>query len=260
MPQLLVHGTAVRYRHQPGPAPLSPAILLLHMAGSSSLAWSPVVRRLAGAAEVLAPDLPGHGQSAGEPPASISEMADFALAFLDALRIARVTVAGHSMGGAIALALALRQPARVQALLLASTAARLPVAPAIFAAIDRDFENLGGWFEQLAAGTASAPPVGAEPIFPQTSQLGVRRDFEACAAFDVEDRLAGIACPATVLVGRDDRLTPPRWSERLADGLAVSRLQVVERCGHLLPRERPELVAAAARDLVAPPSGVAGIQ
>lgn len=252
MPQLMVNGLAIRYRHAPGPAPLSPAILLLHMAGSSSVVWSPVVRQLNGAAEVLAPDLPGHGQSAGEPLTTIPAMADFAAAFLDALRIARAVVVGHSMGGAVALTLALQAPLRVSALLLVSTAARLRVSPAIFAAIDSGFDQLAPWFVQLASGTASALPAGAEPIFPQTSQLGVRRDFEACAAFDVEAQLGAIACPTVVQVGRDDRLTPPRWSERLAAGIAGSRLHIEERIGHLLPRERPDLVATAARELLVP--------
>jgi len=251
MPQLMVDGLAIRYRHAPGPAPLSPAILLLHMAGSSSLVWSPVVRRLTGAAEVLAPDLPGHGQSAGEPLTTIGAMADFAVAFLDTLRIARAVVAGHSMGGAVALTLALQAPTRVRALLLVSTSARLSVAPAVFAAIDSSFDQLGSWFARLASGTASALPAGSEPIFPQTTQLGVRRDFEACAAFDVQDRLGAIACPTVIQVGRDDQLTPPRWSERLAAGITGSRLHVEERCGHLLPRERPALVADAARELLA---------
>ena len=250
MPVAQVGNTPIRYRHSPGESPTAPSVLLLHMAGASSLVWSPVLGSLAGAAELLAPDLPGHGQSGGEPLASVDEMAAFAFDFLDALAIPAAHLAGHSMGGAIALSAALASPARVRSLLLVGTSARLGVAPAIFDMIDNSFEQLGAFFVQQAAGGASsAPPPGA-PIFPQTSQVGARRDFEACAAFDVSARLAEITCPASVLVGRDDLLTPVRWSERLTQGLPRARLQVVEGAGHLLPRERPRLVAAAARELL----------
>lgn len=250
MPVVQVGNQAIRYRHSPAEAPTAPCLLLLHMAGSSSVTWSPVIGRLAGVAEVVAPDLPGHGQSEGEPLTSIEEMAAFALDFLDALALPAVHLGGHSMGGAVALAVALARPARVKSLLLVSTSARLGVSPAMFDLIDNHFEQIGELFAAMAGGTPQPVAAAGAPIFPQTSQAGARRDFEACAAYDASAQLAEIDRPAAVLVGRDDVLTPPRWSERLAAGLPRARLQVVEGCGHLLPREQPRLVAAAAAELI----------
>jgi len=251
VPVVQVGNNSIRYRHSPGPTPTAPALLLLHMAGSSSVVWSPVMARLVGAAEVLAPDLPGHGQSEGEPLTSIEEMAAFALQLLEVLGLPSAHLGGHSMGGGVALMAALTAPARVRSLLLVSTSARLGVAPAIFEMIDSNFDAMAGFFTQQASGTAAAPPAAGVPIFPQTSQRGVRRDFEACAAFDVRERLGEIGCPCAVLVGRDDLLAPPRWSERLAAGIPRARLHIEVGCGHLLPRERPRLVAEAARELLA---------
>ncbi len=70
-------------------------------------------------------------------------------------------------------------------------------------------------------------------------------DFRACDAFDVLDRLGEIALPALVIVGERDRLTPPRYAERLAEAIPGASLVVVPRAGHLPMVERPRPVAEA---------------
>ncbi|MFH1811275.1 MAG: alpha/beta fold hydrolase [Pseudomonadota bacterium] len=252
MPRIDVDGLSIRYRHHAATRPDAPSLLLLHMAGSSSVAWSATANRIGDSVEVLIPDLPGHGQSAGEPLTSIAAMAHFAQRFLDAHGLRRVHVGGHSMGGAVALQLTLSAPARVRSLLLVSTSARLSVAPVVFELIDKKFDQMPALFAGQAAGTSPVSQAlpGVEPIFPQTSQEGVRRDFAACAQSDLRDRLGEITCPAAVVVGRDDQLTPPRWSEHLAAGIAGASLHIEQGSGHLLPREKPALVAGIARELL----------
>jgi len=73
-------------------------------------------------------------------------------------------------------------------------------------------------------------------------------DFEACYAFDVRDRLGAIRVPALVVVGSEDRMTPPRFAEYLCDHLAGARLVVVASAGHSAPLERPREVNQAIRE------------
>ncbi|MES4793041.1 MAG: hypothetical protein C4321_08700, partial [Chloroflexota bacterium] len=119
---VLVDNRPVAYRRVSAGAPshvdraLALPLLLLHGLGCSSAAWAPTLRALQqqGLGQpVFAPDLPGYGASPGpETALGIDALADWAARFLDALGVARVCVAAHSMGCQVALALARRHPDR----------------------------------------------------------------------------------------------------------------------------------------------------
>src|SRR5690349_16622890 len=95
------------------------ALLLVHGAGSNGHAWHYQYEHLGNRHSPIALDLPGHGRSSGvEGLRSIEDYAAFTLAFLDALKLESAVIAGHSMGGGIAMELALQHPDRVTALIL----------------------------------------------------------------------------------------------------------------------------------------------
>src|ERR1700759_831922 len=107
-----------------------PTVVFLHGAGFDHTTWALHSRWFAHHGHgVLAPDLPGHGRSAGAPLASIAEMADWTASLLDAAGVAKARLVGHSMGSLIALETAARHPARVFALGLIGTAATMTVGP-----------------------------------------------------------------------------------------------------------------------------------
>ncbi|MFM7785839.1 MAG: alpha/beta fold hydrolase, partial [Gammaproteobacteria bacterium] len=104
--------------------PSRPAVVLLHGAGMDHTVWSLVSRHLLRHGRcVIAPDLPGHGRSGGEPLGSVPAMADWVVALLDALGIAQAAVCGHSLGSLVALDAAARHPGRIRALAMVGTAA-----------------------------------------------------------------------------------------------------------------------------------------
>ncbi len=100
-----------------------PPLVLLHGGGECALAWRWVLPELARRFRVIAPDFPGSGAS-DRPPAGYSAamLGEFVGGFLDALKIPRAAVAGHSLGGLAAMQFALRDPARVSALALVASA------------------------------------------------------------------------------------------------------------------------------------------
>src|SRR6202521_3031459 len=107
-----------------------PTIVLLHGAGFDHTTWALHSRWFAHHGfGVLAPDLPGHGRSAGVPLPDIAEMADWTAALLDAAGAAKAKLVGHSMGSLIALETAARHPDKVLALSLIGTAATMTVGP-----------------------------------------------------------------------------------------------------------------------------------
>jgi pimeloyl-ACP methyl ester carboxylesterase len=242
------------------PDPTLPAVVLLHGAGMDHTVWVQLSRYLAGhGCTVLVPCLPGHGQSAGPTLATIPEAADWVARLLDAAGIARASLVGHSMGGAIALETAARHPARVRSLLLVGTAAALPVHPALMAAA-RDnspaaFDMIVDWGHGAAAklGGNIAPGVsitGAARAVLAACPPGVlATDLAACAAWtDGKTAAARVSAPTLVVAGAEDRMTPARKAADLASLIAGARLESIERSGHMIMLEAPmKLRDAAAR-------------
>jgi pimeloyl-ACP methyl ester carboxylesterase len=210
------------------------------------------LRRLAGA-NTYALDLPGHGQSEGQGRTSISAYADFVAAFLETLRLERVTLVGHSMGGATALDFALRYPERLARLVLVGSGARLRVASAILNGIHQDLEAV----VRLITDWAFAPDAPEQLKREGRRQMGqtdpdvLYGDFVACDAFDVMNRLGEIRCPTLAICGTADRLTFPKYSTYLRDNIPDAQLVLIEDAGHMVMLERPKAVAQAIADFVA---------
>lgn len=205
---------------------------------------------------VLAPDLPGHGRSAGDPLPSIEAMADWVRALLDALGLARAAVIGHSMGSLIALELAARFPERVARLALLGTSLPMPVARALLDACRDDepraVEMVNTWSFSAAArlGGSALPGLwlpGLNRRLMLRQKPGVFAvDMNACNAYArPADSLARLALPVLMLAGSQDRMTPPRAAKSLQASLPDARLCVIEGSGHALMAEQPRAVLDA---------------
>jgi pimeloyl-ACP methyl ester carboxylesterase len=251
MPFVEVAGRKAYYAHRrPVPAE-GPPVLLVHGAGGSHQHWLYQVRDLP-RSPTVALDLPGHGRSGGEGWDTIQAYGDWVVAFLDAVEMPQAVLVGHSMGGGIALDVALRYPARVAGLGLVATGARLRVAPAI---LDGILENKEAAV-RLICDSAFGPEAPREMVRLGRRQMGetpaevLYGDFSACDAFDVMGRLGEIAAPALVLCGTKDWLTPSKYSVYLRDNMAQATLHLVEGAGHMVMVERPASVVQALAQFV----------
>lgn len=202
-------------------------LVCLHGAGGTHAGWFNAVKLLDHVAAVV-PDLPAHGQSTGQGRASVAEYAEVVSRLLDALNLPPAVLAGHSMGGAIALWLALHQPQRVLGLVLAGTGAKLRVHPDILQAAK----------EGRPIGTSTARPATAAPEV-------VYGDWLACDTFNVMDRLVEIHVPTLVLVGSNDMMTPPKYAGFLTQGIKGAALVPIEGAGHSAMVDKPAEVAVA---------------
>ena len=238
-----------------GPATAGgPPLVLIHGAGGTHRHWPEAIRALPGR-RVIALDLPGHGASPGPAPADVAGHARSVLGLLDALGLEAATVAGHSMGGATALALAIEARPRVAGLCLLGTGARLRVSPAVLqatadpAALARAADSVAAWSFGSSAGEALRREL-VEGLLAAAPGV-VHGDFAACDAFDVMGRLGEIRVPALVVCGSEDRLTPPKYSEFLRDHIAGARLEIVPGAGHMVMLEAPAEVARLLEDFLA---------
>jgi pimeloyl-ACP methyl ester carboxylesterase len=231
-----------------------PSLVLVHGAGGSRLHWPAELSHLPGAS-VYALDLPGHGRSEGQGCDAIVNYAEAVVAFLDAVRIERAIVVGHSMGGAVAQTLALDFASRVAGLVLIATGARLRVAPAILEGIHDNFEGAVELITRFAW-SPEAPQTMTElgrQALRETGPDVLLGDFGACDRFDAMERLEEIKTPALIVAGSADHLTPIKYARFLADHIANADLAVVEGAGHMVMLERPKEVTKAIREFLRAP-------
>lgn len=224
--------------------------LLLHRAGGSSRGWDEVLAALGDERHAVALDLPAHGESPGSALESIPAMADLISECIDALELGdegRLVLVGHSMGGAIALELALRRPTLARAIVLVNSGATLRVATPILDAIRDQFELIPSIMGKMVFGSETPAEVAerwAGALFDAPGPV-VLADMEACDGFDVEPRLSELQIPVDLLVGKEDHLTPPRLGRRLIERTPTASMEVIPGAGHMLPLERADLVAKA---------------
>lgn len=250
--EVMVNGAPV-YAHTGG-RPLDtsgPVTVLLHGAGMDHTVWVHQSRYLAHHGQsVLAVDLPGHGRSGGAPLESIDALADWVIAFLDAAGVERAVLAGHSMGALTALSAAARHPARVAGLILLGVAERMPVHPDLLAAAragDPLAPRLIATWGFAAAGHVGGQPTPGLALIPGSLRLMGRSgpgvlgvDLAACNGFaDGAARAAAVACPALVIVGGDDRMSPARAGKALAALIPGATVAAMAGAGHMMMLETP---------------------
>jgi len=243
-------GERIWVRAADGP---EPALVFVHGAGGSSLSWIIQYRQLKGRNRIVQLDLPRHGRSGGQGRGHLVEYAEVVLGLLDALAIERAVLLGHSMGGGVIIELALRHPERVAGLVLTATGAKLGVSPLILQQIDEAPETLpalmGDWI--CAPGAPEEIVQRSVTMLSETAPEVLGGDFRACNILDLRPRLAEIAAPCLVVCGVEDKLTPPRYSEYLAEQIADAELLLIEKAGHMVMVEQPEAFRAGVLSFLA---------
>jgi pimeloyl-ACP methyl ester carboxylesterase len=244
MPEITVQGQIVQF--QDSVKASRRGIVFLHGAGGSHHTFRDQWAGLKGPVRLVIPDLPGHGRSGGTPPESVDAYAAWVVEFLKAIGLDRFILAGHSMGGAIALQAALGGLRGLEALVLLGTGARLRISPAIFEGIGERFREfapeLVGWMTSAASSELLREDIATDVL--STRPATFLADFHACNGFDVMNRLGAIRVPTLVISGDDDRLTPLKYGEYLAANIPGAVLKIIHGAGHLSMLEKPTEVNA----------------
>ncbi len=234
-------------------------IVLLHGFTQTGRSWEPTIAALGERYRALAPDLRGHGVAGALRPVTLDAVCDDVLA----LAPDRFVLGGYSMGGRIALALALVAPARVSRLVLVGASPGLASADerrsrraedlALAADIESDgieafaarWAALPLWVGQPAALAAAAH---AERLAQSAAGLAAAlRGLGTGALPSLWERLPELSMPVTLVVGERDAKFRA-IAERMAAALPAASLHVVAGTGHAVQLEAPETVAAVLRE------------
>lgn len=263
-------GGARLYYYAAGSRGAGDPVLLLHGFPTSGHLWSDVVPHLPPGHRVIVVDLLGYGRS--DPPGtrevSIRAHADRTIGFLDALGVNFACVAGHDIGGAVALSMAIRYPQRVSRLGLFSSAAfdawptrevkiaraMLPLTrhlpPTWLLSVLR--ADLQRGYTNGARATRSVDRF----IRPFADDEGRDAFFKHLLQLDPSDtvaltpRLKDVVQPTAIVWGRHDPFLPVRIGTQLHDAIPGSTLEVIEDGCHFIPEEAPQQCARAIASLL----------
>ena len=239
-----------------------PTVVFIHGAGGDHTVWALQTRWFAyHGRSVLALDLPGHGRSDGPALSSVAEAAAWLPRLLDAAGLEKAALIGHSMGALIALATAAAAPERVWSLCLVGAAYPMGVNPELLAAAKAndhlaiDLVNAWGHGRRAHLGGAAVPGLwmlGSGVRLQERAGPGVLyADMKACDAYKTGEADAGrIRCPATVIVGDRDLMTPVRNARALQQKIQGAELVVLPNCGHMTMAEAPDALLDALKEAV----------
>ncbi len=225
--------------------------VFIHGATGSGLSWY-FQKPLSDSMEIIFLDLPGHGQSPGPAPDTVEGFRDAVYEALRATNIDTCFMVGHSMGGAIAMSLALAHPGLIKGLVLVGTGAKLKVMPEILAGIVSDKEKTLRMISETAFGVEAAPAMKENGFneMMKCDASSIYNDYVACDRFDIMDAVRNITAPTLMLCGRSDLLTPPRYSEFLYRQIKGSEIGLVDGAGHMIMIEKPKEFNTAVANFV----------
>jgi pimeloyl-ACP methyl ester carboxylesterase len=186
--------------------------------------------------------MPGHPD--GEALESVSKLAAWLDAEVEKRASGPAVICGNSLGAAVALQTALTYPARVAGLILIGGGARLRVGSQVFEMVDQRWPDCIGELVDLSV-DGRCPPLLRRRLHDMHQVVGqrsTRTDYAACNAFDVMDRVGSVSAPALILVGANDRMTPPKYATFLHQALAGSELVVIDDAGHLPHLEQTRIM------------------
>jgi pimeloyl-ACP methyl ester carboxylesterase len=218
------------------------SLVFIHGAGGSRTSWRYQEDYFSRTFNCYIIELPGHGAAQGPGAPEIKDYALWIKGALDELKLSSPFVIGHSMGGAIAMEIAMRFPALAKGLVLASTGARLRTLPAILSGIKQAFpETVELICERSFAQDAPAEMKQAKAAeMMKNSPDVLYGDFSACDRFDIMEQVQTINKPTLVICGDQDALAPIKYSRFLADKIAGARLEIIKGAGHMVMLEQAE--------------------
>jgi pimeloyl-ACP methyl ester carboxylesterase len=243
-------------------------VILLHGLGASSYTWKRIAPVLARRNRVIALDLKGFGASdkPHDDKYSIRDQADLVYAFMKEENLRHVTVIGHSYGGGVALALALKlaeeKDARLERLVLMDSLAYRQPIPFFFRVLQTPVVGeVGIGLTPPEVQTASALAIAfhdkgklsaetiyayAKPLYTESGRYALVRTVEQLVPEDIDvlsTRYRSIRLPALLVWCRQDKIVPLSYGARLNADLSGSRMEVIEECGHIPQEEQPEATA-----------------
>jgi len=209
-------------------------VIFIHGAGGTPAVWRLQTSHFK---DSVAVELPGHPTGSG-----LTSIADYAQSVRDRIRHHSwrdIILVGHSMGGAIALELALGNQA-LRGLVLVGTGGRLRVRPEFISELRANYAEAAKLIASLSVSPRADPIIIdrlADDLLKVNPQVTLG-DFLACDKFDRMNDLEKVTCRTLVVCGEDDKMTPEKYSRYLHEKIRDSKLEIIPGAGHSVMVEK----------------------
>jgi len=212
-------------------------LIFIHGSGGTGLSFRRQTEYFKGS---IAPDLPGHPD--GEPCAAMEGYAEWFRGIITCHGYRDVVLAGHSLGGGIALTYALAYPGELRGLILLGSGTRLRVLPAFLDILEKAKTDPALFDSMIDPMHAKIDPKLALALKERALETGpavMLNDMRACDAFSIMGREKEITIPVLALCGSEDMMTPPKYSAYVADTFPSARAVIIEGGTHFVFAEQP---------------------
>ena len=224
--------------------PKKQTILLIHGSGLSHIVWSLHEQfYVSQGFNVLAVDLPGHGNSDGPALKSIQEISDWVKLLMESVKIKKIIIVGHSQGSLVGIDFASRYPNLVSSLVLVAGSYKLPVNQDLIdlaeAGDDKAILLMMKWGYEGSRAFIGGNPV--KKIINSTREIReiLAVDLNACNNYkDGKDSLEKINCPTLCIFGDLDKMVPLEVGNKMSTMIKNSEKKVINDCGHMIIFEK----------------------
>lgn len=231
-----------------------PSLLCLHGIGGDTSSFEPQLKYFEGKQKICAWNMPGYGNSEPLSSTSFKSLAEKVATVLKAQQLTQVVLVGQSIGGMIALEVAVRFPELVSALVLVGTTPsfggrddtfKSQFIKARLAPLEagKSMRDLAPDFVPQIVGSIATPEVKAQAVASMSAvpTKSYRNIIECLVTFNRREALAQLLIPCLVIAGEEDKNAPARTMEKMAKALPNARYHCVEQAGHLINLEAGDI-------------------
>lgn len=218
------------------------SLVFVHGSGCDHTLWENQYQELEVDYNIVAVDLPGHGQSEGKGEQEVGLYVEWVKKIVEGLGLQRPVIIGHSLGAAISLTFAIKYGEVLSGIVPVGGGVKMPVNKMILDGIRNNTastlslvakfsvikENREKFLSSLIEGISKVSP---DVIY---------GDFLSCDRLDITDEISHIKVPTLLICGEDDKMTPPSLSRFMSDQIEGAELALIEDAGHFVMWENVE--------------------
>jgi pimeloyl-ACP methyl ester carboxylesterase len=218
------------------------SLVFVHSSGSNLTSWSYQYSKLHKQFNIVAIDLPGHGQSGGSGENEVDNYCLWVKQLLDILRLKNPVLIGQSLGAAISLKFALHYPEALKGIVPVGAGIKMPVNPLLQEGLKSNPAEAIALMCKFSLAKENRPKL-FEALRKSLSESNLETfcsDLTACNCMDLTNVIGKIHIPVCLICGAEDKMTPPDFSRRIAASISGARLVLVEGAGHTVMLEKPD--------------------